>query len=226
MKPFLIVGAGFSGAVLARELANYTDRPIVVIDQRSHIAGNSHTARDVDTGIMVHEYGPHIFNTNSETVWHYVNVYGEFMPYTNRVKAKNRRGIFSLPINLHTINQFFNKTFSPVEAQQFIQSLGDPNIDDPRNFEEQALKFLGRELYETFFYGYTKKQWGCEPTELPASTLKRLPVRFNYNDNYYHSKYQGIPRHGFTDLIQQILRHPQISLNLNTPYSHQYSGQN
>jgi UDP-galactopyranose mutase len=152
MKPFLIVGAGLSGVVLARELATYTDCLVILIDQRTHVAGNCHTARDHETGIMVHEYGPHIFNTNSEVVWQYVNTYGEFISYTNRVKAKTHRGIFSLPINLHTINQFFNKTFSPTEAKEFIASIGDHHIKEPQNFEEQALKFLGKDLYETFFY--------------------------------------------------------------------------
>jgi len=218
MKPFLIVGAGLAGAVLARELANNTDHVILIIDQRSHIAGNCYTARDERTGIMVHEYGPHIFNTNSKEVWNYVNSFGEFVPYINRVKAKNKQGVFSLPINLHTINQFFGAKFSPMEAQQFIATLGDKTIREPQNFEEQALKFLGRELYEAFFYGYTQKQWGCHPTELPASILKRLPIRFNYNDNYYNAKYQGIPRDGFTSVIQAILDHPRIQVQLNTAF--------
>lgn len=218
MKPFLIVGAGLAGAVLARELANHTDRPVLIIDQRSHIAGNCHTERDADTGIMVHVYGPHIFNTNSTTVWNYVNTFGEFVPYINRVKAKTTHGIFSLPINLHTINQYFGTTLSPIEAQHLIKTLGDKHIREPQNFEEQALKFIGRELYEAFFYGYTQKQWGCHPRELPASILKRLPVRFNYNDNYYNAKYQGIPRHGFTAVISAILNHPQIQIKLNTGF--------
>jgi UDP-galactopyranose mutase len=220
MKPFLVVGAGFSGAVLARELATHTDRSVIVVDQRAHIAGNCHTVRDADTGIMVHEYGPHIFNTNSKLAWEYINRYGELMPYTNRVKASTRYGIFSFPINLHTINQFFNKFFSPAQAEKFVATLGNSSIKEPKNFEEQALKFVGRDLYETFFYGYTKKQWGCEPRDLPASILKRLPVRFNYNDNYYHSAYQGIPREGYTAIIERILNHPQIRVLLQTDFIH------
>jgi UDP-galactopyranose mutase len=218
MKPFLVVGAGFSGAVLARELATHTGRQIIVIDQRQHIAGNCHTDTDPDTGIMVHEYGPHIFNTNSEYVWNYVSKYGELIPYTNRVKAKSQNSIFSLPINLHTINQFFQKTFSPIEAKEFISSLGNHQIQNPQNFEEQALKFLGEDLYRAFFYGYTKKQWGCEPNQLPASILKRLPVRFNYNDSYYDTKFQGIPRNGYTEIIAKILSHAQIEVRLDTTF--------
>jgi UDP-galactopyranose mutase len=219
MKTFLIVGAGLSGAVLARELALHTDHLIVVIDQRSHVAGNCHTIRDAETGIMVHEYGPHIFNTNSEMVWKYINTYGELIPYINRVKAKTERGIFSMPINLHTINQFFNQTFSPQEAEEFIFAQSDHCATDPTNFEEQALQFVGEELYQTFFYGYTKKQWGCEPSKLPASILKRLPVRFNYNDNYYNSKYQGIPRNGFTAIVHKILEHPRIKIYTETSFT-------
>ena len=123
-----------------------------------------------------------------------------------------------MPINLHTINQFFGKTFHPAEAREFIASLGDKSIGEPKNFEEQALKFLGRELYETFFYGYTKKQWGCEPRDLPASILKRLPVRFDYNDNYYNSAHQGIPAEGYTEMIRRILEHERIAVSLDTRF--------
>lgn len=215
---YLIVGAGFAGAVLARELVTRLQARVTVLEERSHIAGNCHTERDTPTGIMIHVYGPHIFNTNRADAWEYVNRFAKFMPYTNRVKAVTDRGIFSMPINLHTINQFFGKTFSPAEAKAFIETLGDKSITDPQNFEEQALRFLGRELYETFFYGYTKKQWGCEPTELPASILKRLPVRFNYDDNYYNSVFQGIPEEGYTKLIERILDHDKIDTLLNTPF--------
>lgn len=217
MKSYLIVGAGFSGAVCARQLAEQGHRSLVV-DARPHIAGNCHTERDSDTQVMEHVYGPHIFNTSNQAVWDYVRRFGEFMPFTNRVKASTSRGIFSLPINLYTINQFFGVKLNPKEATAFIAGKADASIRDPQNFEEQALKFIGRELYEAFFYGYTKKQWGCEPTELPASILKRLPVRFNYDDNYYNSTYQGIPRDGYTEIIRCILDHPSIEVRLNTSW--------
>jgi UDP-galactopyranose mutase len=218
MKPYLIVGAGFSGAVLARKLAEHSGRRVLVIDSRDHTAGNCHTARDASTGVMVHQYGPHIFHTDKPHVWDYVNRFGEFRPFVNRVKASIDKGVFSMPINLHTINQFFGKRFNPGEARAFIATLGDASIDEPANFEEQALKFLGRDLYEAFFYGYSKKQWGCEPRELPASILKRLPVRFNYNDNYYNSPLQGIPVDGYTSVIANILDHPQIEVKTATPF--------
>ncbi|MDD5348746.1 MAG: UDP-galactopyranose mutase [Chthoniobacteraceae bacterium] len=211
---FCIVGAGFSGAVLARALAEKMDCRVTVLDERPHLGGNCHTERDAATGVMVHCYGPHIFHTSLPEVWDYVTRFGRFGAFVNRVKAVTPRGVFSLPINLHTINQFFGKTFNPAEAKAFIATLGDASIAEPRNFEEQALKFLGRELYETFFYGYTRKQWGCEPRELAASILKRLPVRFNYDDNYYNSTWQGIPEDGYTAMVEKILAHPAITVRL------------
>jgi UDP-galactopyranose mutase len=215
MKRFAIAGAGFSGAVLARELVETLGVDCVVFDPRPHVAGNCHTSRDEETGVMVHRYGPHIFHTSDRKVWDYVNRFAEFGPFINRVKSKSSRGIFSLPINLHTINQFFGKQLGPKEAKEFLASLGDRTVGEPQNFEEQALKFVGRELYEAFFYGYTKKQWGCEPRELPAAILKRLPVRFNYDDNYYADSYQGIPRDGYTAIVEGILDHPKIEVRLN-----------
>ena len=218
MKNILIVGAGFSGAVIARELAQ-AGHHITVIDSRDHIAGNCHTYRDDKTHIMVHKYGPHIFHTDNEQVWHYITQFGEMMPYTNRVKAVTGGQVYSLPINLHTINQFFGKTLNPSQAKDFIEAQADTSIQDPQTFEEQALRFVGKPLYEAFFKHYTIKQWGTSPTNLPASILKRLPVRFNYDDNYFNHKYQGMPKEGYTQIIAKILDHPQINLQINTPFS-------
>jgi UDP-galactopyranose mutase len=220
---FLIVGAGFSGAVLANQLAKELDCIIDVWDERSHVAGNCHTKRDAETNVMVHEYGPHIFNTDKKEIWDFVNSIVEFIPFINRVKANYGGNIYSLPVNLHTINQFFNKTFGPEEAKAFIKDLGDKSIAEPQSFEEQALKFLGRDLYHAFFYGYTKKQWGCEPAELPASILKRLPVRFNYNDNYYNNMYQGIPVNGYTELVEKLLDSPKINIVLNKKFKYSHA---
>ena len=204
--------------MLARSLVGKLDCSVTILDERSHIAGNCHTERDAATGVMVHKYGPHIFNTSQRHVWEYVNRFGTFRPWVNRVKAVTPRGVFSLPINLHTINQFFGKTFNPAEARAFIAALGEKTLGEPRNFEEQALKFIGRDLYETFFYGYTRKQWGCEPRELSASILKRLPVRFNYDDNYYNSTWQGIPEEGYSAVVEKMLDHPEIAVQLNTRF--------
>ena len=215
---YVIAGAGLAGAALARELATNVDCRITIFEARDHIAGNCHTERDKATQVMLHKYGPHIFNTSREDVWNYVNRFARFRPFVNRVKARIDKGIFSLPVNLHTINQFFGKTFTPAEARAFITSIADKSIGEPANFEEQALKFVGRELYEAFFYGYTKKQWGCEPRELPASILKRLPVRFNYNDSYYDTLFQGIPEQGYTEMVRRMLDHEKITVRLGTPF--------
>jgi len=202
---------------LARELAD-AGFHLEVFDSRSHVAGNCHTERDAETGVMVHKYGPHIFHTDNERVWQYLNRFTRFMPYTNRVKTTARGRVYTLPINLLTINQFFGKTMSPAEAREFIEQQADLTIQDPQNFEEQALRFVGNELYETFFKGYTIKQWGCHPTELPASILKRLPVRFTYDDNYYFHKHQGMPEHGYTAIVEQILDHDNISVHLESRF--------
>lgn len=180
------------------------------------MAGNCHTSRDAATNVMVHVYGPHIFHTSNEKVWNYVQQFDEFMPFVNRVKAIYNERVYSLPINLMTINGFFGKNFSPTEAAAFMAEIGDKSIADPQTFEEQAMRFVGKDLYEAFFKGYTQKQWGLHPSELPASILKRLPVRFNYDDNYYASKFQGMPKHGYTHIVERMLDHPNIVLKLNT----------
>lgn len=213
----IIVGSGFTGAVIGRELA-LAGHQVKIIDQRSHIAGNCYTERDKETNIVEHVYGPHIFHTDNERVWKYLSKFGDIKPYVNRVKTTYNGNVYSLPINLHTINQFYSKTLSPEEAKNFINTISDDTINTPESFEEQALKFIGEGLYNAFFKGYTLKQWGIDPKLLPASILKRLPVRFNYDDNYFSHKYQGIPVNGYTDIIRRILDHENISVLLNTPY--------
>lgn len=218
-KKFLIVGSGFSGAVLANQLATHLDCEIDMWDERNHIGGNCHTSRDEETGVMVHRYGPHIFNTDKKHIWEFVQQFGEWRPYVHRVKAMSQGKIYPLPVNLHTINQFFDKSFNPVQARHFLSSLADKSIEEPSNFEEQALSFIGIDLYKAFFYGYTKKQWGCEPTELPASILKRIPVRFNYDDNYHNNIYTGIPVDGYSAIIEKMVEHPRIKLELNKKFT-------
>lgn len=217
-KNILIVGAGFSGVVIARQLAEQGHH-IRIIDQRDHIGGNSYDARDPQTDVMVHVYGPHIFHTDNETVWNYVTQHAEMMPYVNRVKATVNGQVFSLPINLHTINQFFAKTCSPDEARALIAEKGDSSILEPKTFEEQALRFIGKELYEAFFKGYTIKQWGMEPSQLPASILKRLPVRFNYDDNYFNHRFQGMPKLGYTKMNESIANHENITIELQQSFN-------
>ena len=217
-KNILIVGAGFSGAVIARQLAEQGHR-IRIIDQRDHIGGNSYDARDPQTDVMVHVYGPHIFHTDNETVWNYVTQHAEMMPYVNRVKATVNGQVFSLPINLHTINQFFAKTCSPDEARALIAEKGDSTIQEPKTFEEQALLFIGKELYEACFKGDTIKQWGMEPSQLPASILKRLPGSFNYYDNYFKHRFLVMTNLGYTKMIESIANHENITIELQQSFN-------
>ncbi|WP_299694833.1 UDP-galactopyranose mutase [uncultured Tateyamaria sp.] len=212
----LVIGAGLSGAVIARQLAEAGHR-VTVCEARAHVAGNCHTERDADTGVMVHVYGPHIFHTDDAQVWDYVHRFAHFQPYKNRVKTTSRGQVFSLPINLHTINQFYGRTLRPDEARAFIEAQADTSITDPQTFEEQALRFVGPDLYEAFFRGYTVKQWGMSPADLPAAILKRLPVRFNYDDNYFAHRFQGMPEHGYTAMVEAMLDHPAITVHLSRP---------
>jgi UDP-galactopyranose mutase len=213
-----VVGAGFSGAVIARELAD-SGFQVDVFEGRAHVAGNCHTERDSASDILVHRYGPHIFHTDNDSVWQYLQRFSDFLPYSHRVKTTAGGRVFSLPINLHTINQFFGKNLSPDEARDFLRAQATLPIDSsPITFEEQALSLIGADLYEAFLKGYTKKQWGCSPSELPASILKRLPVRFDYDDNYFMHRYQGLPKDGYTAVVSRILEHRNIRTHLNTRF--------
>jgi UDP-galactopyranose mutase len=215
-KSVLVVGAGFSGGVIARLLAENGHR-VTVIDERAHVAGNCHTARDPATGIMLHVYGPHIFHTDDDEVWNFITRHCTMMPYRHQVKAMVGGRVYALPINLHTINQFFDRALSPHEARLFVESLSEGQDGaEPQSFQDQGLRFVGRALYEAFFHGYTLKQWEVSPDRLPASILKRLPLRFTYDDNYFFHRHQGIPREGYTAAVDSILDHPLITVRLRT----------
>lgn len=212
-KSVLVTGAGLSGAVVARELAE-AGHHVTVIDERDHVAGNCHTSRDPETGVMVHLYGPHIFHTGDNQVWDYVNRFAVMMPYRHQVKARVRDQVYALPINLHTINQFFGRAMDPAQARAFVAAQCEDA--EPVSFEDQGLAFVGPALYAAFFRDYTRKQWGVDPARLPASILKRLPLRFTYDDNYFAHPYQAIPRDGYTAMVQAMLAHPGIELRLGT----------
>ncbi len=212
-----VVGAGFSGAVVARELAE-AGHHIEVFESRDHVAGNCHTTRH-QSGVMVHVYGPHIFHTQHERVWQYIQRFGSFKPYRHRVRAMVGEKAFQMPMNLGLINSFFGTNFTPQEAEEFVATKADATITNPASFEEQALRLVGRELYEAFFAGYTRKQWGVDPRELPASILARLPLRFTDDDSYFSHPYQGIPEHGYTPIVEAILDHPNITVALSTRVS-------
>jgi UDP-galactopyranose mutase len=216
-KKILIIGAGFSGATFAR-MAAEAGHQVTIIDKRDHIGGNAYTYKDPETGIDVHKYGAHIFHTNDENVWNFVNKFTRFNDYKNRIKAISNGRIYTMPVNLHTINQFFNKTFTPKEAEAFIDSLRVP-CERITNFEEFVTSSIGVELYEAFYKYYSIKQWGVHPTEINISTAKRLPIRFVYDDNYFNDKYQGIPVDGYTAIFERMLDHPNIKVLLQTEYA-------
>ena len=209
----LVIGAGLSGAVIAHELA-VAGHQVTVADTRTHIGGNCHTERCADTGVMVHVYGPHIFHTDDEEVWAYANRFTRFRPYRHRVQTTTQGRVYSMPINLHTINQFFGTAMRPDEARAFVATRADRSIAEPQSFEEQALHLIGPEIYEAFFKGYTQKQWGYHPRELPASVLRRLPLRYSYNDLYFSHRFQGMPEDGYSAMIAAMLDHPRITLQL------------
>lgn len=175
---------------------------------------------------MVHVYGPHIFHTQHEHVWDYITRFGVMKAYRHTVSAMSGGKRYQLPMNLTLINDFFGTNFTPEEAEAFITEKADKTITNPVSFEDQALRFVGREMYEAFFKGYTKKQWGVEPTELPASILARLPLRFTADNSYFNHPFQGIPEHGYTPIVEAILDHPSITVHLSTAFdpasSHAY----
>ena len=217
----LIVGAGLSGAVLARVLAEGGVR-CVVFEERPYVAGHCFTERDRETGVMVHRHGPHTLHTDDGEIWAFVERFTTIHPYRHVKAARVGDELFPLPITLQTLNQFFRRALTPASARNLVaeevassnQGIGDP----PANFEEAALSKIGRKLYEAFYRGYTIKQWGVEPRELPAYVFGRLPIRFNYDQNYFHHSRQGQPVGGFTPMIEKILDHANIELHLSRPF--------
>ena len=207
---YLIVGAGLYGAVFAHE-AKKAGKKCLVIDKRSHIAGNIYT--EPVEGINVHRYGAHIFHTNNKTVWQYVNQFAEFNRYTNSPVANYHGEIYNLPFNMNTFNKMWG-VVTPAEAKARIeQQKAEAGITDPQNLEEQAISLVGTDIYEKLIKGYTGKQWGRPCTELPAFIIKRLPVRFTYDNNYFNALYQGIPIGGYTNLITNLLDGMEVRLN-------------
>lgn len=202
MYDYLIVGAGLFGAVFAHE-ATQKGKTCLVIEKRPHIGGNIYT-ENVE-GIHVHKYGAHIFHTSNEKVWDYVNQFAEFNHYINQPVAVYRDELYNLPFNMNTFSKMWGiKT--PKEAQDMIASqIADLGIDEPKNLEEQALKLVGRDVYEKLIKGYTEKQWGRPCVELPSFIIKRLPLRFRYDNNYFNDRYQGIPVGGYTAMIERML---------------------
>ena len=207
---FLIVGAGLYGAVFAREALD-RGKKVLVIDKRPHIAGNIFTEKD--EGILVHRYGAHIFHTNNKTVWSYVNRFADFNRFTNSPVANCRGELYSLPFNMYTFNRMWG-VVTPEEAAEKIAEQRKEIAREPENLEEQAISLVGRDIYEKLIQGYTEKQWGRSCTELPPFIIRRLPVRFTYDNNYFNSLYQGIPVRGYTEMIARMLDGAEVRLNM------------
>jgi len=200
MFDYLIVGSGFFGSICAYEL-NKAGYKVCVIDKRNHIGGNCYTENKDD--INIHTYGPHIFHTSNEEVWKWINQFTTFNNFTLRPVANYKDEIYSLPFNMWTFSKLWNITH-PYEARSIIEEQSE-EINEPTNLEEQAIKLVGKDVYEKLIKGYTAKQWRKDPKELPASIIKRLPVRFTYDNNYFNDKYQGIPIGGYTQIFEKLL---------------------
>lgn len=216
MFDYLIVGAGFAGAVMAERLASCDNKKVVVVESRRHIGGNTYDYYN-DEGILVHKYGPHIFHTNSREVYDYLGQFTAWRPYEHRVLASVDGMMVPIPINLNTINQLYGLKLSSSEVDDFLSSKAEKK-DRIITSEDVVVNKVGRELYEKFFKRYTKKQWGLDPSELDASVAARIPTRNNCDNRYFTDTYQSMPLHGYTRLFEKMLSHPNIKVMLGTDY--------
>ena len=215
MKNILIVGAGLFGSIYANEAANKGYK-VKVIEKRDHIAGNIYT-KEVE-GIQFHQYGAHIFHTSETKIWNYINQFAEFNRYTNSPVANYKGEMYNLPFNMNTFNKLWG-VVTPDEAKAKIEEQRAVlNGKEPENLEEQAISLVGQDIYEKLIKDYTEKQWGRSCKELPAFIIKRLPVRFTYDNNYFNDRYQGIPIGGYTQIVEKMLDHPNIEVHLNTDF--------
>ncbi|AZA57883.1 UDP-galactopyranose mutase [Chryseobacterium shandongense] len=215
MYDFLIIGCGFAGAVLAERLAKQ-GKKILIVDRRDHIAGNAYDYYNED-GIMIHKYGPHIFHTNSEEVFKYLSQFTEWRPYEHRVLASVDGQLVPIPINLTTINKLYGSNLSSSEVKEFLASKAETRKPVTTS-EDVVINAVGKELYEKFFRGYTKKQWDLDPSELDASVTARVPTRTNSDDRYFTDTFQAMPKNGYTEMFRKMLSHPNIHIMLNTNY--------
>ena len=216
MFDWLVVGAGFAGSVIAERLASQRDEKVLLIDRRPHIGGNAYD-RHNKAGILIHQYGPHIFHTNSKTVFDYLSNFTAWRPYEHRVLAEVDGMQLPIPINLDTINRLYGLSLTSIELEGWLAARAEP-VEELRTAEDVVVSTVGRELYEKFFRGYTKKQWGVDPSELDKSVTARVPTRTNTDDRYFGDKYQFMPAAGFTRMFEQIVDHPNIEIMLDTDY--------
>jgi UDP-galactopyranose mutase len=216
MFDYLIVGAGFAGSVLAERLASEGNKKILIIDKREHIAGNAYDYYNND-GILIHKYGPHIFHTNSKEVFEYLGQFTPWRPYEHKVLGSVDGQLVPIPINLNTINQLYGLNLNSSEVEDFFASRAE-KVAGVKTSEDVVVSKVGRELYEKFFRGYTRKMWDLDPSELDASVTARVPTRTNRDARYFTDTYQAMPLHGYTQMFQKMLSHPNIKVMLNTDY--------
>lgn len=216
MFDYMIVGAGLAGGVLAERLASQSGKKVLLVDKRNHIGGNTYDFYNKD-GILVHKYGPHIFHTNSKDVFEYLGNFTQWRPYEHRVLASVDGMLVPIPINLNTINKLYGLNLSSSEVDAFLESKAEKK-QRILTSEDVVVNKVGRELYEKFFKGYTKKQWNLDPSELDASVTSRIPTRNNRDDRYFTDSYQAIPMYGYTRMFEKMLDHPNIKVMLNTDY--------
>jgi len=219
LPDLVVVGSGFFGLTIAERVAAELNKKVLIIERRSHIGGNAYSEAEPETGIEVHVYGAHLFHTSNEKVWEYVNRFTTFTNYQHRVFAKFRDQVYSFPMNLGLINQFFGRSHTPDEARALIaEQSSEIDTKDASNLEEKAISLIGRPLYEAFVKGYTAKQWQTDPTELSADIITRLPVRYNFDNRYFSDKYEGLPTDGYTAWLQRMADHPNIEVRLDTDF--------
>jgi UDP-galactopyranose mutase len=216
MFDYLIVGAGYAGSVLAERLARGSGKQVLLVDRRPHIGGNAYDHYNND-GILVHKYGPHIFHTNSKDVFDYLSRFTLWRQYQHKVLASVDGQLVPIPINLETINRLYGMNLSSFQMEEFLASRAEPR-SEVRTSEDVVVSKVGRELYEKFFRGYTRKQWGLDPSELDAQVTARVPTRTNRDDRYFTDVYQSMPKHGFTRMFENMLDHPNIRIMLNTDF--------
>ena len=215
----VVVGSGFFGLTVAQQCAENLGLNVVVIDRRAHIGGNAYSEDDAETGIEVHRYGAHLFHTSNERVWEYVNRFTAFTAYQHRVYTNFRGQVFPMPINLGTINQFFDAAYSPDEARRLIaEQASEFSSNDARNLEEKGISLIGRPLYEAFIKDYTAKQWQTDPKLLAAEIISRLPVRYTYDNRYFNDAHEGLPVDGYTAWLEKMASHDRIEVRLNTDF--------
>ncbi|MDR4307196.1 UDP-galactopyranose mutase [Chelatococcus sambhunathii] len=217
MYDWLIVGAGFAGSVLAERIASQRDETVLIIDRRPHIAGNAYDRYD-DAGVLMHQYGPHIFHTNSDAIIDYLSKFTEWRPYEHRVVGQIDDKRVPIPINRTTLNALYGANLKTDEdAQRFLEARAEP-VEKVETSEDVVVSKVGRELYEKFFRGYTRKQWGLDPSKLDSSVTARVPTRTNEDDRYFTDAHQMMPKHGYTRMFEKMLDHPNINIMLRTDY--------